>query len=159
MRLLWLNQYHPIKSIIWTLVINTRSTLIAPKRRNISFGIPQNQQQQLSKDSDYYSILNISPNASQKQIKAAYYKRSLVLHPDRNIGDSKQKNIDSESKFAELTEAYKILGNNQTRKIYDQKLKVRFQMAFFVTYFVLCGKMCKVTRFFLWKVSPNIRFI
>lgn len=125
MRLLWFNQYHTVKSILYTPVVNT-ATLTAPKRRNLSLGYSQQQQQQRqNKDSDYYSILNVSPNASQKQIKAAYYKRSLVLHPDRNIGDSQKKNIDSDgSKFAELNEAYKVLGNNQTRKLYDQKLKV-----------------------------------
>lgn len=70
---------------------------------------------------DYYSVLKISPNASQKQVKAAYYKQSLILHPDRNIGAGDV----AHEKFAQLTEAYKVLGNQTLRKEYDRKLKIR----------------------------------
>jgi len=71
-------------------------------------------------DVDFYSVLKISPNASQKQVKAAYYKQSLILHPDRNIraGNSTHK------EFAQLTEAYKVLSNQLSRKEYDRKLKI-----------------------------------
>ena len=127
MKFLRFNQHHGVKTIYATTsqTPTALNILITQKRRNLWLGkkTPQ-QQQQGGNSSDYYTVLNISPSASQKQIKAAYYKRSLVLHPDRNIGVTQKKNVDADGKFAELNEAYRILGNNQSRKEYDRKLKV-----------------------------------
>ena len=72
-----------------------------------------------SESSDLYQILKVSPRASQKQIKAAYYKLSLILHPDKN-NDSKA----AHDKFTKLNEAYAILGNATSRKHYDRSQRV-----------------------------------
>lgn len=69
---------------------------------------------------DLYGVLKVTPNASQKQIKAAYYKQSLLLHPDRHPHKSNANN----EKFTQLTEAYKILGDAATRKNYDRQQRV-----------------------------------
>lgn len=71
-------------------------------------------------DFDLYSILKVTPNASQKQIKAAYYQQSMLLHPDRNKNSAHASN----DKFTQLTEAYKILSDIVTRKTYDRKRRV-----------------------------------
>lgn len=51
----------------------------------------------------YYSMLNIAPGASAKEIKLAYRKLAFEYHPDRNTDP------DSEEKFKDITEAYEIL--------------------------------------------------
>ena len=55
-------------------------------------------------------VLNVKPNASQEEIKAAYRKRALEVHPDKN----QDKNEDSE--FKKITEAYTYLKKNQNQK-------------------------------------------
>lgn len=64
--------------------------------------------------SDYYTLLEITRNASQDEIKKAYRKKALQYHPDRNPGDA-----EAEKKFKEISEAYEVLGDENKRKIYD----------------------------------------
>nr|XP_061828096.1 dnaJ homolog subfamily C member 30, mitochondrial-like [Nerophis lumbriciformis] len=65
----------------------------------------------------YYDILKVSPNATQAQIKTAYYKQCLVHHPDKNPGDE-----ESVRRFSEISEAYSVLGNHALKRKYDQGL-------------------------------------
>ena len=64
---------------------------------------------------DYYKIMGISKDASQKDIKKAFRKLARKHHPDLNQGDKK-----SEEKFKELNEAYEVLSNKENRKKYDK---------------------------------------
>ncbi len=64
---------------------------------------------------DYYDILNVSKNASESEIKAAYRKLAMKYHPDRNPNDKT-----AENKFKEVSEAYDILKDGQKRSAYDQ---------------------------------------
>lgn len=64
---------------------------------------------------DYYNILGVDRNASEKEIKKAYRKLARQFHPDKNP-DNKQ----SEEKFKEINEAYEVLGNPENRSKYDQ---------------------------------------
>ena len=64
---------------------------------------------------DYYDILGISKSASQEEIKSAYKKLAKKYHPDLNKGDKV-----SESKFKEISEAYKVLGDEKSRSNYDR---------------------------------------
>ena len=66
---------------------------------------------------DLYSIIGVSPNATQQQIKEQYYKLSMKYHPDRNKGSQQ-----AHQKFTELTEAYSILGQHDLRRKYDKGL-------------------------------------
>ncbi|XP_002738474.1 dnaJ homolog subfamily C member 30, mitochondrial-like [Saccoglossus kowalevskii] len=63
---------------------------------------------------NYYDVLGISPKCTQGQIKTAFYALSKVYHPDVNDG------VDEAGKFAEITEAYNVLGNFTLRKRYDK---------------------------------------
>ena len=65
---------------------------------------------------DYYHILGINRNTSDKEIKKAYRKLAMQYHPDRNPGKEKWAN----EKFKEINEAYAILGDPEKRRQYDQ---------------------------------------
>src|ERR1700757_2015181 len=62
---------------------------------------------------DYYLILHVTPEASFDQIRSAYRRRALELHPDLTGLGSEQ--------FLELQEVYNVLSNPDRRKIYDRK--------------------------------------
>lgn len=64
---------------------------------------------------DYYKILAISSNASQAEVKKAYYQQAKKHHPDRNPGDHR-----AESLFQKISEAYEVLGDEFKRKEYDK---------------------------------------
>lgn len=61
---------------------------------------------------DYYTVLGVSKNASQDEIKKAYRKLAVKYHPDKAKGN--------EDKFKEINEAYEVLKNPETRQKYDQ---------------------------------------
>jgi molecular chaperone DnaJ len=69
----------------------------------------------LAKKRDYYEVLGVKKDASEKEISAAYRKLALKYHPDRNP-DSKE----AEDKFKEATEAYEVLNDPEKRTQYDQ---------------------------------------
>ncbi|KAK3520321.1 hypothetical protein QTP70_021358 [Hemibagrus guttatus] len=63
---------------------------------------------------DFYQILGVPRTASQKEIKKAYYQMAKKYHPDTNKDDPQAK-----EKFAQLAEAYEVLGDEMKRKQYD----------------------------------------
>jgi molecular chaperone DnaJ len=64
---------------------------------------------------DYYQILGVSRNASDKEIKQAYRKLARQHHPDINPGDKT-----AEAKFKEINEAHEVLSDPEKRRKYDQ---------------------------------------
>jgi molecular chaperone DnaJ len=62
----------------------------------------------------YYDILEIERNATDDAIKAAYRKKALEYHPDRN------PSTDAEELFKAASEAYEVLSDRQKRQIYDR---------------------------------------
>ncbi|PTU22231.1 hypothetical protein P175DRAFT_0557153 [Aspergillus ochraceoroseus IBT 24754] len=64
---------------------------------------------------DYYELLEVEQDASQEEIKKAYRKKALELHPDKNYG-----NVEATTKlFAEVQSAYEVLSDPQERSWYD----------------------------------------
>ncbi len=63
---------------------------------------------------DYYDVLGVDKNASERDIKKAYRKLAKQYHPDRN------KDEGAEEKFKEAQEAYEVLADKQKREAYDQ---------------------------------------
>jgi molecular chaperone DnaJ len=64
---------------------------------------------------NFYDILGIPKNASDKDIKQAYRRLARKYHPDVNPG-----NKDAESKFKEINGAFEVLSDNEKRKKYDK---------------------------------------
>lgn len=60
---------------------------------------------------DYYKALNVGKNATEKELKVAYYKLAQKYHPDKAGGN--------EAKFKEISNAYSILGDKSKRQQYD----------------------------------------
>jgi molecular chaperone DnaJ len=67
--------------------------------------------------SNHYQTLEISPTASQREIKLAYRRLAKLFHPDSNQSTA------SHDKIASINAAYEILGDPQRRHSYDQQLR------------------------------------
>jgi molecular chaperone DnaJ len=63
---------------------------------------------------DYYQVLGVSRGASEAEIKKAYRRLAHDHHPDVNAHDP-----NAEERFKELTEAYEVLSNPESRRAYD----------------------------------------
>src|SRR5215471_9587528 len=69
----------------------------------------------MSQTRDYYEILGVSRQASQKDVQSAFRKLARKLHPDVNPGDQA-----AERRFKELSEAHEVLSDPEKRKLYDR---------------------------------------
>ena len=76
-------------------------------------------------DKDFYSVLGVSPEATQDEIKRAYRKLAQKNHPDSNPGDT-----EAENRFKEISEAYSVLSHTDQRAEYDQVRKLASSGAF-----------------------------
>lgn len=66
---------------------------------------------------DYYKILGVNRNASEKEIKSAYRRLAKKWHPDLQ---PKEKKKDAEEHFKRISEAYEVLGDAEKRARYDK---------------------------------------
>jgi len=73
----------------------------------------------LESETSYYKILGVNENASNLELRKAFCKLSIELHPDTT---SLEVDV-AKSKFQEVLEAYENLNNSNLRKIYDDKIK------------------------------------
>ncbi len=64
---------------------------------------------------DYYEVLGVGRDASEKQIADAYRKLAVQYHPDKNPGDE-----ETVGRFKEAAEAFEVLSESQKRSLYDR---------------------------------------
>lgn len=65
--------------------------------------------------SNYYDVLGVTEDASEKEVRQAYRRLARQYHPDVNKNDS-----GAEEKFKEINEAYGVLSDEDSRKKYDR---------------------------------------
>lgn len=73
---------------------------------------------------DYYATLEVSPLASDEEIKKAYRRLVLKYHPDRNQGNARALR-----KMQEINIAFEVLGDPEKRKVYDPEYRFSSQEA------------------------------
>ena len=66
----------------------------------------------------YYKILGVNENASNNELRKAFCKLSIELHPDTTSLELE----DAKNKFQKVLEAYENLNNSNLRKIYDESI-------------------------------------
>ena len=64
---------------------------------------------------DFYEVLGVSRDASDREISSAYRKLAVRFHPDSNPGDE-----DATVRFKQSAEAYEVLSDSDKRARYDQ---------------------------------------
>lgn len=64
---------------------------------------------------EFYSILEVSREVSAEELKRAYRKKAMEVHPDRHGGDKEKETL-----FKEVNEAYATLSDPQKRAHYDR---------------------------------------
>uniref|UniRef100_A0A8I5YS20 DnaJ heat shock protein family (Hsp40) member C24 n=1 Tax=Pongo abelii TaxID=9601 RepID=A0A8I5YS20_PONAB len=69
---------------------------------------------------DWYSILGADPSANISDLKQKYQKLILMYHPDKQSTDVPAGTVEEcVQKFIEIDQAWKILGNEETKREYD----------------------------------------
>ncbi|KAA8544054.1 hypothetical protein F0562_021769 [Nyssa sinensis] len=69
---------------------------------------------QINRSKDYYAVLGVEKSCSVEEIRRAYRKLSLKVHPDKN------KAIGSEEAYKKVSKAFKCLNDDDSRRQYDQ---------------------------------------
>jgi curved DNA-binding protein CbpA len=101
--------------LLLLLLLRTIKAAEIPSNTNVS---PRN----------FYEVLEVKKSATKREVKKAYRRKAILLHPDKNPTEEKEK---YEKLFVELAEAYSVLSNEQKRRDYDDgKYEEKFDSNF-----------------------------
>ena len=116
----------------------------------------------------YYSLLEISPQASDEDIRKSFYRLARIYHPDKNHDKQMQVGIASEDhgkeRFLQIKEAYDVLSDRVKRDQYDRNFSL-FPLAVccraYVDYvhFRLRFEPNTQNRFTIWRVLFRVRVL
>ena len=105
-----------------------------PTFRPDALDLDRSKMKKFNKFIDYYELLGLTRDedkfCSAADLKAAYKKRSLELHPDKMRGRTPDEKLAAEEKFHQLQKAYEILTEPATRQMYDRardKLEAQYE--------------------------------
>ncbi|MEL6439202.1 MAG: DnaJ domain-containing protein [Cyanobacteria bacterium J06621_8] len=74
---------------------------------------------------DHYQVLQVSPQATQQEIKQSYRRLAKQFHPDHQI------NSNNSERIIALNAAYEILGDRQNRRRYDRQQQLGYPQDFY----------------------------
>ena len=69
---------------------------------------------QVATEHDYYQLLGIDKTADSRDIRKAFKRLAVIMHPDKNPDDP-----EAQDKFLNLKKAYEVLKDQESRKAYD----------------------------------------
>lgn len=109
------------RNIVWGLASCKNYELLLTILNDFAgSGTEEEAQEEEDNFEDWYEILEVEPEADDKEIKKAYRKAAVKYHPDKNNGDK-----EAEEKFKKAKEAFEVLSNPEKRKAFDEKRNKR----------------------------------
>uniref|UniRef100_A0A8D8CIS2 DnaJ homolog subfamily C member 24 n=1 Tax=Culex pipiens TaxID=7175 RepID=A0A8D8CIS2_CULPI len=70
----------------------------------------------------HYEVLNVAQDASLDEIRRAYQALALRFHPDKRLSHPAPEEPNSNDSFIRIDEAWKVLRDDQARRVYDAEL-------------------------------------
>jgi len=74
-------------------------------------------------EQNWYAILGITTSATESEIKKAFRKLAHIYHPDKN------SNPVYFEQFKQIKKAYEILGNSESKRLYDKSIQLEGRLA------------------------------
>uniref|UniRef100_A0AAQ4PER9 J domain-containing protein n=1 Tax=Gasterosteus aculeatus aculeatus TaxID=481459 RepID=A0AAQ4PER9_GASAC len=96
-------------------------------------------------EQDLYAVLGAGPSDSAQQLRHRYQRLALQYHPDRHAGSSSAEAESGMKRFLEVDAAWRVLGDQTTRRQYDLQRRAR------------CFRRARVhSRLSLWGRIPRL---